>query len=167
MKEILGDIIMKRVNDMTDEEIEADNKRIDDIIKSRKEKKRKQYEKTYTASKEKKKKYRPHTFMRISYYSKCKGINISPFDLWKMAKKQECKCPYSGRKLENGNIHLDHIIPKSKGGSNNISNLQLLPGEINTMKWNILPDEFVKICKEITKHYEPILTQTRFPFSYL
>jgi 5-methylcytosine-specific restriction endonuclease McrA len=152
MKEILGDIIMKRVNDMTDEEIEADNKRIDDLIKSRKEEKRKQREKAYNIIKEKKKKHRPRLFKRLSYYAKCKGITASPFDLWKMAKKQKCRCPYSGRKLQTDNIHLDHIIPKSKGGINDISNLQLLPGEVNTMKWNLMPDDFIRLCKEISQN---------------
>jgi len=36
---------------------------------------------------------------------------------------------------------VDHIIPISRGGQHNISNLQYLPIEINRMKRNKLPEE--------------------------
>jgi 5-methylcytosine-specific restriction endonuclease McrA len=59
-------------------------------------------------------------------------------------------CPYSGRHLVlSENAHVDHIVPKSRGGTNDISNLQWVYSKCNLAKSNMLEDEFIALIKEI------------------
>lgn len=44
------------------------------------------------------------------------------------------KCFYTGRSVSFANMHIDHIVPKSKGGENNINNYVLSCQDINLMK---------------------------------
>lgn len=76
---------------------------------------------------------------------------IKSFDLWKLAKKQKLICVLTGEKLTFENISLDHIIPVSKGGTNNISNLQLVTRHANTIKNNMNMDELLLLCRKIVE----------------
>lgn len=53
---------------------------------------------------------------------------------------------------------LDHRIPVSRGGTNELDNLELCDATVNQSKYNMLPDEFIKMCKLILEHngYEVI-----------
>lgn len=54
-------------------------------------------------------------------------------------------CPYSGIKLTLGiNASLDHKIPRSKGGTDDIENLQFIHIWCNTMKSNLSETEFLE-----------------------
>lgn len=67
--------------------------------------------------------------------------------------RQKGICPYSGKKITIGlNAELDHIKPRSKGGTNEISNLQWLDAEINAMKLNHTEEEFKNLIKIIYNH---------------
>ena len=48
--------------------------------------------------------------------------------------KQEGKCAGCGELFEMRQFHIDHYVPKSKGGTDHRSNLQLLCGACNSMK---------------------------------
>lgn len=79
-------------------------------------------------------------------------VDITPWDLWKMAKKQRMLCALSGRKLTSDNISLDHILPLSKGGTNNISNLRLVKKEVNFARQTLSDTDFFNLCREILQH---------------
>ena len=51
-------------------------------------------------------------------------------------------CWYCGAKLTDS-IHLDHIIPRAKKGSDSIHNRALACGFCNRAKWSLDADEFI------------------------
>jgi len=56
----------------------------------------------------------------------------------KLLKKQEGVCAYCDKKFdENNTPTVDHIIPKSKGGSYRLDNLVLVCSNCNTLKGNL------------------------------
>jgi len=68
---------------------------------------------------------------------------------------QRGRCAYTGIKLYgDSNTHLDHIIPRTKGGSSEIGNLQFVCALVNRMKFNLSHEEFIETCKIITKNNE-------------
>lgn len=93
----------------------------------------------------------------ICYLKRVSLVNLGSQHFWESLKflfvKQNGKCPYTGRQLILGhNTSLDHIIPKSRGGSNNIENLQWVYGPINTIKLDMTHSEFLDIIQEITDY---------------
>lgn len=77
------------------------------------------------------------------------GKSLTLFQLWKLAKKQKLLCAISGKKLNNNNISLDHIIPFCHGGENVIENIQFIDYDINIMKNSHGQQEFLNLIKEI------------------
>lgn len=64
-------------------------------------------------------------------------------------------CYLSGKIIdlsEPKSFHFDHIIPASRGGSNQIENLGLIDSTINKMKHDLTPEEFIEKCKEVLEY---------------
>lgn len=65
------------------------------------------------------------------------------------------KCYLTGEEID---IHkprtyeFDHIIPKSRGGTNTLDNLGICTKQANRAKNDMTPDEFVNLCKLVVKH---------------
>lgn len=53
-------------------------------------------------------------------------------------------CNLCGRKLDFAEMTLDHIIPLGKGGTNHLENLQCSCEMCNSIKQNILPQDFME-----------------------
>ncbi len=49
--------------------------------------------------------------------------------------------------------HFDHIIPKSRGGSNNIDNLGIATKQANQSKFDMTHDEYLELCKRVLRHH--------------
>jgi 5-methylcytosine-specific restriction endonuclease McrA len=52
-------------------------------------------------------------------------------------------------KLTNENISVDHIIPKSKGGSNKKENIRLVHKDANLAKRALSDAEFLGLCRQV------------------
>lgn len=48
--------------------------------------------------------------------------------------------------------HLDHIVPKSRGGDDSLNNCQIACREANQAKGDLLVSEFVELCKKVIKY---------------
>ena len=78
-------------------------------------------------------------------------------DLKLLFEKQKEICPYTGIKLSIGvNASLDHIVPKTCGGKNELPNMQWVyfgkDFDINMMKRNFSHENFIKAIKIIYEH---------------
>jgi 5-methylcytosine-specific restriction endonuclease McrA len=71
-------------------------------------------------------------------------------ELLDLFEKQKGQCALSGRSLILGvDADLDHINPRSRGGTNDLSNLQWVLANINGFKSNMFEDEFFILIEDI------------------
>jgi len=62
-------------------------------------------------------------------------------------------CDLSGEKLTLGvDSSVDHIVPRTKGGSANIENLRWVHKNVNQMKHDLIDEELMKWIDKIQKH---------------
>lgn len=69
---------------------------------------------------------------------------------------KKANCYLTGREIDltsPATYHLDHIVPRAKGGTNDLDNLQVACKEANQAKSNMLTGEFVELCKEVLEHH--------------
>lgn len=104
-------------------------------------------------------KYNPFRKMAKSANKRCKCGRVSPFQLWCLAKKQKLICALTGRKLTIENISIDHKISISNGGTNEISNLQLVTIHANKAKNSMTDGEFYLFCKDVVNKLAPIVRE--------
>lgn len=65
------------------------------------------------------------------------------------------RCQLTGRPIDlsdGPSYHLDHIIPKTKGGDNSLDNCQILCRDANQAKAGMTTEEFLSLCAEILKY---------------
>lgn len=58
-------------------------------------------------------------------------------------------CAIGGKRMDLDNCNLDHRIPLSKGGRDNVENLDCVHIQCNYIKANLLPDELENEIKDI------------------
>lgn len=61
-------------------------------------------------------------------------------------------CYLTGKKIDLNNsaaYHLDHVIPASRGGSNDLNNLQICIKEANQAKGQLLLEELYELCESV------------------
>ncbi len=81
--------------------------------------------------------------------------NVDAVDLIKMYLEQECKCALCGDDilLDTMRTHIDHIIPKARGGSDLIENFELVCSTCNFAKRDMSMKEFVLMCLKVENEY--------------
>jgi 5-methylcytosine-specific restriction endonuclease McrA len=70
-------------------------------------------------------------------------------------------CYLTGDKIDiydTRSYEFDHIIPKSRGGSNDLSNLGVCTAEANRAKADKTPEEFLALCKKVIAKLESPVT---------
>lgn len=91
--------------------------------------------------------------------NKCKGFQ--PVDLKPKRKRYATdvrrmiylrnggRCAICGKRMDLDNCNLDHRIPLSKGGRDNVENLDCVHVQCNYIKANLMPDELESEIKDI------------------
>ena len=96
--------------------------------------------------------------IKSNFCEKCYLIRVSAKRLgsgkyWKELKllleKQNYKCSLTGDKLTFNNMELDHIIPSSKKGENELGNVRWITIQANKAKWNFTDKELFNFCNKI------------------
>lgn len=65
------------------------------------------------------------------------------------------KCYLTGEKLDISKprmYHFDHIVPRTRGGSNTLDNLGLCTKKANMSKGDMTRDEYIEHCKNVLQH---------------
>lgn len=69
-----------------------------------------------------------------------------------LIKMQSYRCALTGSVLTPEDAELDHKIPLSKGGTNQLGNLQWIAKEVNKAKGRMTNEEFVAMCKQVAAY---------------
>jgi hypothetical protein len=69
--------------------------------------------------------------------------------LMKRLSENGFKCELTGVRLTLETFAIDHVVPLSKGGTNDFENLQIVHATVNKMKGTLSQDEFITWCKRI------------------
>ena len=91
---------------------------------------------------------------RTNKMRKCDDQLFSLQDILDIYNKYP-RCNLTGRTIELENTkswELDHIIPISKGGSNELNNCQITCREANYAKGDLTMHEFISLCKDVLIH---------------
>lgn len=96
------------------------------------------------------------TFSRGSQMSKS-TYNKPTFSVDQLLSKigDNPRCYISGEPIDIGDTrswHLDHIIPKSRGGSNNLDNANVCLAKVNIAKGSMTNEEFIEMCKKVVSY---------------
>lgn len=80
----------------------------------------------------------------------CERIQFSKSDRKKLLNKYSYICPLCNKAILEGEETIDHIIPISRGGSNDISNLRPVHEKCNMLKGNLLDGEMMELINDIS-----------------
>lgn len=67
-------------------------------------------------------------------------------EMWKL---QSGKCALTGRQLTEDTFQIDHILPRSRGGSDALENLRLVSPEANAAKSHLTDEELLALCLDV------------------
>ena len=99
-------------------------------------------------------------YQKIITFSKVnKEYNYMSFTVENLLQKigNNPVCALTGRPIDLMNsrsYQLDHIIPRSKGGSNTLDNCQIVCREANQAKSDLSLDEFVNLCRDVVNNFD-------------
>ena len=71
-------------------------------------------------------------------------------DLMNLMEKQNFTCALTGDKLKwGGDVELDHIIPKFRGGKDELNNVRWVTKDANRIKRSLMDSELFEICQKM------------------
>lgn len=80
------------------------------------------------------------------------GWPISEDDLKALWDAQGGLCGLTGQPMDIATADIDHIVPRSRGGSNDLSNLRWTTRAANQAKGDMLDEELVALCAQVAEH---------------
>ena len=80
------------------------------------------------------------------------GWYITANELRSLWQQQGGRCGLTGQLMDIATANIDHIIPTSRGGSNELSNLRWTTKAANQAKGNLLDEEFLALCRQVAEH---------------
>lgn len=89
---------------------------------------------------------------RRDHFCRYRSIGIPVQLIRDLFAAQIGRCALSGRIISIEDAHLDHIVPKKRGGGTDISNLRFLSSEVNMAKRHLLDSEFISLCYDVSNH---------------
>ena len=71
------------------------------------------------------------------------------------------RCYLTGKEIdiEKDEFNLDHIIPVSKGGNNELENMAVVTPEANAAKTNLTVEEYLDLCKSVLENFGYTVTK--------
>lgn len=66
-------------------------------------------------------------------------------------RSQRGLCALTGARLNRANAHLDHILPRARGGTNELSNLRWVTKIVNEAKRDLTDAEFLVMCGQVAQ----------------
>lgn len=92
---------------------------------------------------------------KLSYFNKRHKACLTVDDLEKLWEKQSGKCGVCQSLIDINYKHcIDHIVPSSKGGTSELSNLQFTCYKCNTGKHNFSLKEYIEHCIKVANCYK-------------
>jgi hypothetical protein len=101
-------------------------------------------------------------------------IEYSCFDKWKRNRTRSCsavyiehdigvfrdmlarqagRCSLTGDELTAENVSIDHIVPVSRGGGHEVSNLRLVTKQVNAMRMDRSDADFIELCRKVVRTF--------------
>lgn len=93
-------------------------------------------------------KHRENTARRLFWGRALRLRGVTALDLWKLWKRQRGLCALTGAKLDRS-AEIDHRLPKVRGGTDDISNLQWVTHQANFAKRDLTDEEFHALCSDV------------------
>lgn len=85
------------------------------------------------------------------FWTRALGIKgVSAGDLARLWKQQRGRCALTGIRLDR-TAELDHKIPRARGGSDALANLQWVSHAANRAKRDLTDDEFYALCQQAVR----------------
>lgn len=101
--------------------------------------------------------FKNSSMCRMDYIKNICNATLRDSSRWEeidnLLKEQNYKCALSGVDIDWGKrASIDHIIPRKKGGTHDIENLQMVHYNVNFMKMDMLMGDFLDMCAKILEY---------------